>query len=78
MGIPEENIKKLTNLTDKDFKKLMRETVKKLSGIQREEQKAFMMVYVAGHGAMDTMQHFVLNDGTKFTVNIEEKLRMIA
>ena len=36
------------------------------------------MVYVAGHGAMDTMQHFVLNDTHKFSVNIEERLRGLA
>ena len=36
------------------------------------------MVYVAGHGAMDTMQHFVLNDTHKYSVNIEERLRGLA
>jgi len=36
------------------------------------------MVYVAGHGAMDTMQHFVLNDTHKYSINIEERLRGLA
>ena len=46
--------------------------------MHKEGEKQFLMVYVAGHGAMDTMQHFVLNDDKKFTINIEERLRGLA
>ena len=37
-----------------------------------------MLVYVTGHGAMDTMQHFILNDPQELTINIEERLRILA
>ena len=78
MGVPQENIKKMTNLTFKDFTKIVREAWRELANMQKAEQKQFLMVYVAGHGAMDTMQHFVLNDAERPTFNIEERLRALA
>jgi len=56
----------------------MREAWREYAKMQKDGQKQFLMVYVAGHGAMDTMQHFVLNDTQKFSVNIEERLRGLA
>ena len=78
MGVPRENIKKFTNITHKEFVKIMREAWRTYAGMQKDGEKQFLMVYVAGHGAMDTMQHFVLNDTNKFSVNIEERLRGLA
>ena len=37
-----------------------------------------MLVYVAGHGVCDQMQHFVLNDAEHNLMNIEEKLRSLS
>ena len=57
---------------------MMREAWREYASMQKDGQKQFLMVYVAGHGAMDTMQHFVLNDTQKYSVNIEERLRGLA
>ena len=58
-------------MTYREFKKILREAWKEFVSMQNAGQKQFLMVYVAGHGAMDTMQHFVLNDTERQTVNIE-------
>ena len=62
MGIPKENIKKFTDMTYKEFIKIIREAWRESASMHKDGKKQFLMVYVAGHGAMDTMQHFVLND----------------
>ena len=38
-------------------------------------KRSFLLVYCAGHGVSDQMQHFVLNDATENVINIEERLR---
>ena len=41
-------------------------------------KRSFLLVYCAGHGVCDQMQHFVLNDATENVINIEERLRFLA
>ena len=65
-------------MTYKDIKTMIREACRELTSMQKAGIKQYLMVYVAGHGAMDTMQHFVLNDTERQTINIEERLRALA
>ena len=53
MGIPLENIKKLTNLTYEDFDEVYKGTYKTLKKNALKDKRSFLMVYCAGHGVGD-------------------------
>ena len=53
MGIPLENIKKLTNLTYEDFDEVYKGTYKTLKKNTLKDKRSFLMVYCAGHGVGD-------------------------
>ena len=78
MGIPLENIKKLTNLTYEDFDEVYKGTYKTLKKNALKDKRSFLMVYCAGHGVGDMTQDFVLNQEEKILLPIEKRLRLIA
>ena len=78
MGVPEGNIKVFNNATLKSLTKVFRQTTLALASKNVDGKRSFLLVYCAGHGVSDQMQHFVLNDATENVINIEERLRALA
>ena len=78
MGIPEANIKTFNNATVQSLTKYFRQTGLALGSKNVDGKRSFMLVYCAGHGVCDQMQHFVLNDAKENVINIEERLRSLA
>ena len=53
MGVPFENIKKLTNMTYDDFNEVYKSSYKTLKKHALKDKRSFLMVYCAGHGVGD-------------------------
>lgn len=80
MGIPEEEIKMMTDGNNKQVNDyLKRELKTKLQKAKQNNDKngteSLLFVYCAGHGVADQQQYFVLNDNKKQLITIEAILR---